>query len=145
MRTVLLIPPFSICRGHRDLNARTTASGVTSSQSQTKSKSEPQINSFSSSSTISSTIIPSSWNDDTSTAPKMSEGRQVSEQDSASKTIEPYKPGIVKESHSLSSLDIDFSTIPSAWNDDDIVVSDDMSKGSEEIQAAKENGEKSDM
>jgi CCR4-NOT transcription complex subunit 4 len=46
----------------------------------------------------------------------------------------------MKETHSLSSLDIDFSTIPSAWNDDDIVVSDGMSKGSEEIQAAKENG-----
>ncbi|PUZ52311.1 hypothetical protein GQ55_6G260100 [Panicum hallii var. hallii] len=133
------LPPASSW-GHRDLNARTTANGVTSTPSQTKSKSEPQINSFSSSSTISSTIIPSSWNDDTSTAPKMSEGRQVSDQDRASKTIEPYKPGIVKETHSLSSLDIDFSSIPSAWNDDDIVVSDGMSKGSEEIQAAKENG-----
>ncbi|KAK8451516.1 hypothetical protein SEVIR_6G225500v4 [Setaria viridis] len=128
--------------GHRDLNARTTANGVTPSQSHTKSKSEPQINSFSSSSMISSTIMPSSWNDDTntSTAPKISEGRQVSQQDSTSKTIEPYKPGIVKETHALSSLDIDFSTIPSAWNDDDIVVSDGMSKGSKEIQAAKENG-----
>ncbi|RLM60213.1 putative GPI-anchored protein PB15E9.01c [Panicum miliaceum] len=133
------LPPASSW-GHRDLNARTTASGVTSSQSQKKSKAEPQINSFSSSSTIPSTIIPSSWNDDTSTMPKMSEGRQVSEQESTSKTIEPYKPGIMKETHSLSSLDIDFSTIPSAWNDDDIVVSDGMSKGSEEIQAAKENG-----
>ncbi|KAG2585143.1 hypothetical protein PVAP13_6KG373500 [Panicum virgatum] len=133
------LPPASSW-GHRDFNARTTANGVTSTQSQTKSKSEPQINSFSSSSTIASTVIPSSWNDDTSTAPEMPEGWQVSEQDSASKTIEPYKPGIVKETHSLSSLDIDFSTIPSAWNDDDIVVSDGMSKGSEEIQAAKENG-----
>jgi CCR4-NOT transcription complex subunit 4 len=134
--------PFSMCRGHRDLNARTTANGVTSSQSHTKSKSEPQINSVSSSSMVSSTIMPSSWNDDTntSTAPKLSEGRQVSQQDSTSKTIEPYKPGIVKEAHALSSLDIDFSTIPSAWNDDDIVVSDGMSKGSKEIQAAKENG-----
>ncbi|KAG2585150.1 hypothetical protein PVAP13_6KG375000 [Panicum virgatum] len=133
------LPPASSW-GHRDLNARTTASGVTSSQSQMKSKSEPQINSFSSSSTISSTIIPSSWNDDTSTTPKMSEGRQVSKQESTSKTIEPYKPGIMKEIHSLSSLDIDFSTIPSAWNDDDNVVSDGMSKGTEEVQAAKENG-----
>ncbi|KAF8646592.1 hypothetical protein HU200_065816 [Digitaria exilis] len=126
--------------GHRDLNARATANGVTSSHSHLKSKSEPQSNSFLSSSTISSTIIPSSWNDDTSTAPKVSEGRLVSEQDSASKTIEPYKPGIVKETHALSSLDMDFSTIPSAWNDDDIVVSDGMSKGSQEIQVAKENG-----
>ncbi|XP_039816663.1 uncharacterized protein LOC120679197 isoform X2 [Panicum virgatum] len=133
------LPPASSW-GHHDLNARTTASGVTSSQSQTKSKSEPQINSFSSSSTISSTIIPSSWNDDTSATSKMSEERQVSEQESTSKTIEPYKPGIMKETHSLSSLDIDFSTIPSAWNDDDIVVSDGMSKGTEEVQAAKENG-----
>ncbi|CAO2162664.1 unnamed protein product [Urochloa humidicola] len=89
---------------------------------------------------ISSTITPSSWNDDTSTAPKMSEGRQVSEKDSTSKTIEPYKPGIVKATHALSSLDIDFSTIPSAWNDDDNVVSDGMSKGSKEIQVPKENG-----
>lgn len=129
-----------MCRGHRDLNARITANGVTPSQSHMKSKSEPQSNSFLSSSTISSTIIPSSWNDDTSTAPKVSEGRQVSKQDSASKTIEPYKPGIVKGTHALSSLDMDFSTIPSAWNDDDIVVSDGMSKGSQEIQVAKENG-----
>ncbi|CAO2207350.1 unnamed protein product [Urochloa humidicola] len=126
--------------GHRDLNARTTANGVTPSLSHAKSKSEPQINSCSSSSMISSTVIPSSWNDDTSTAPKMSEGRQVLEKDSTSKTIEPYKPGIVKETHAVSSLDIDFSTIPSAWNDDDIVVSDGMSKGSKEIQVAKENG-----
>ena len=64
----------------------------------------------------------------------------MSKQESTSKTIEPYKPGIMKETHSLSSLDIDFSTIPSAWNDDDIVVSDGMSKGTEEVQAAKENG-----
>ena len=42
----------------------------------------------------------------------------------------------------MSKMEIDFSTIPLAWNDDDIVVSDVMSKGSEEIQAAKENGEK---
>ncbi|OEL34177.1 hypothetical protein BAE44_0004804, partial [Dichanthelium oligosanthes] len=126
--------------GHRDLNSRTTANGVTSSQSHTKSKSEPQSNSFSSSSTISSPITPSSWNDDTSTAPKMSEGQQVSEQDSTSKTIEPYKPGIGKETHALSSLEIDFSTIPSAWNDDDIAVPDGISKGSEEIQVAKEIG-----
>ncbi|VAI30446.1 unnamed protein product [Triticum turgidum subsp. durum] len=33
-----------------------------------------------------------------------------------------------------SSLDIDFSTIPSAWNDDEIVASDETSKGSEEKQ-----------
>ncbi|XP_062203694.1 uncharacterized protein LOC133905908 [Phragmites australis] len=124
--------------GHRDLNARTTATGVTSSQSLTKSKSEPQSNSFS------STRIPSSWNDETSTLPNMSEGRHVSEQDSASKTVKPYRPGIAKETQALSSLesslDIDFSTIPSAWNDDDIVVSDGMSKGSEENQVVSGNG-----
>ncbi|XP_062201919.1 uncharacterized protein LOC133904428 [Phragmites australis] len=127
--------------GHRDFNSRTTATGVTSSQSLTKSKSEPQ-----SSSTISSTRIPSSWNDDTSTVPNMSEVWQVSEQDSASKTVKPYKPGIAKETQALSSLessvDIDFSTIPSAWNDDDIVVSDGMSKGSEENQVANGNGKR---
>ncbi|KAK8451523.1 hypothetical protein SEVIR_6G225600v4 [Setaria viridis] len=129
--------------GHRDSNARTTATGVTSLQSQ-KSKSEPQSNSFSSSSTTSSTRIPSAWNDDTSTAPTMSEGWQVPEQDGTSKTVQPYKPGIAKETQAVSSLessvDIDFSTIPSAWNDDDIVVSDGMSKGSDEIQAGNENG-----
>ena len=42
----------------------------------------------------------------------------------------------------MSKMEIDFSTIPLFWNDDDIVVSDVMSKGSEEIQAAKENGGK---
>ncbi|XP_062181951.1 uncharacterized protein LOC133886231 isoform X2 [Phragmites australis] len=133
-----ILPPAAPW-GHRDLNARTTATGVTSSQSLTKSKSEPE-----SSSTISNTRIPSSWNDDTSTVPNMSEGWQVSEQDSASKTVEPYKPGIAKEIQALSSLesslDIDFSTIPSAWNDDDIVVSDVMSKGNEENEAVNGNG-----
>nr|CAB3481507.1 unnamed protein product [Digitaria exilis] len=128
--------------GHRDLNARTTAPGVTLSDSHTKTKPEPQSNSFSSSSTTSSTRIPSSWNDDTNTAPTMSGGWQVSEQDSASKTLQPYKPGIAKEAQAVSSLesslDIDFSTIPSAWNDDDIVVSDGMSKGSED-QVGNEN------
>ncbi|KAJ1273658.1 hypothetical protein BS78_05G001600 [Paspalum vaginatum] len=128
--------------GQRDLNARTTTTGVASSQSYAKSKSDPQGNSFLSSSMISGTRIPSSWNDDTSTAPKKSEGQQVSEQES--KTLQPYKPGIAKETQALSSLDssldIDFSTIPSAWNDDDIVVSDGMSKGSEENQVANENG-----
>ncbi|KAF0889674.1 hypothetical protein E2562_030152 [Oryza meyeriana var. granulata] len=38
-----------------------------------------------------------------------------------------------------SSLDIDFSTIPSAWNDDD-VASDGVSKGSDEKQVVNENG-----
>ena len=132
-----------MCRGQRDLNARTTATGATSSQSHTKPKSESQSNPFSSSSVISSTKTPSSWNDDTSTATKMSEGQQVSEKES--KTLQPYKPGISKETQALSSLesslDIDFSTIPSAWNDDDIVVSDGMSKGSDENQVANENGE----
>ncbi|WVZ54997.1 hypothetical protein U9M48_005718 [Paspalum notatum var. saurae] len=125
--------------GQRDLNARTTATGVTSSQSYAKSKSDPQGNSFLNSSTTSGTRIPSSWNDDISTAPKKSEGQQVSEQES--KTLQPYKPGIAKETQSISSLDssvdIDFSTIPSAWNDDDIVVSDGMSKGNEENLAPK--------
>ncbi|KAG0528325.1 hypothetical protein BDA96_05G001600 [Sorghum bicolor] len=126
--------------GQRDLTARTTATGATSSQSHTKPKSESQSNPFSSSSVISSTKTPSSWNDDTSTATKMSEGQQVSEKES--KTLQPYKPGISKETQALSSLslDIDFSTIPSAWNDDDIVVSDGMSKGSDENQVANENG-----
>nr|AVY91757.1 MOT2 transcription factor [Saccharum hybrid cultivar SP80-3280] len=129
--------------GQRDLNARTTATGATSSQSHIKPKSESQSNPFSSSSVISSTKTPSSWNDDTSTATKMSEGQQVSEKES--KTLQPYKPGISKETQALSSLesslDIDFSTIPSAWNDDDILVSDGMSKGSDENQVANENGE----
>jgi len=130
-------------RGHRDLNARATAVRVTLPESHTKTKSEPQNNSFSSSSTVSSTRIPSSWNDDTSTAPTMSEGWQLLEQDSPSKTLQPYKPGIAKETQAVSSLessvDIDFSTIPSAWNDDDIAVSDGMTKGSED-QVANENG-----
>ena len=130
-------------RGHRDLNARTTAVRVTLPESHTKTKSEPQSNSFSSSSTVSSTRIPSSWNDDTSTAPTVSEGWQLLEQDSTSKTLQPYKPGIAKETQALSSLessvDIDFSTIPSAWNDDDIAVSDGMTKGNED-QVANENG-----
>jgi len=130
-------------RGHRDLNARTTAVRVTLPESHTKTKSEPQNNSFSSSSTVSSTRIPSSWNDDTSTAPTVSEGWQLLEQDSTSKTLQPYKPGIAKETQAVSSLessvDIDFSTIPSAWNDDDIAVSDGMTKGSED-QVANENG-----
>lgn len=125
-------------RGHRDLNTRTTATGVASSQSLTKSKTDPQSNSFSSSSTVSSTKLPSSWNDDTSTVPKMMEGR-----DSLSKTLKPYKPGIAKETQAVtsleSSLDIDFSTIPSAWNDDD-VTSDGMSKGSDEKQVVNDNG-----
>ena len=141
LRTVLLtFFPFFMCRGQRDLTARTTATGATSSQSHTKPKSESQSNPFSSSSVISSTKTPSSWNDDTSTATKMSEGQQVSEKES--KTLQPYKPGISKETQALSSLslDIDFSTIPSAWNDDDIVVSDGMSKGSDENQVANENG-----
>uniref|UniRef100_A0A0E0JBP3 RNA binding (RRM/RBD/RNP motifs) family protein n=1 Tax=Oryza nivara TaxID=4536 RepID=A0A0E0JBP3_ORYNI len=124
--------------GHRDLNTRTTATGVASSQSLTKSKTDPQSNSFSSSSTASSTKLPSSWNDDTSTVPKMTEGR-----DSLSKTLKPYKPGIAKETQAVtsleSSLDIDFSTIPSAWNDDD-VTSDGMSKGSDEKQVVNDNG-----
>ncbi|KAG2580112.1 hypothetical protein PVAP13_6NG317300 [Panicum virgatum] len=128
--------------GHRDLNARTTAVRVTLPESHTKTKSEPQNNSFSSSSTVSSTKIPSSWNDDTSAAPTMSEGWQLLEQDSTSKTLQPYKPGIAKETQAVSSLessvDIDFSTIPSAWNDDDIAVSDGMTKGSED-QVANEN------
>ncbi|CAL5001009.1 unnamed protein product [Urochloa decumbens] len=136
--------PLAASWGHRDLNARTTATGVTSSQSQAKSKSEPQSISFSSSSTIASTRIPSAWNDDTSTAPTMSVGWKVAEQDSSSKTVEPYKPGIAKETQAVSSLesslDIDFSTIPSAWTDDDIVVSDEVSKGSEEIEVVNENG-----
>ena len=130
-------------RGHRDLNARATAVRVTLPESHTKTKSEPQNNSFSSSSTVSSTRIPSSWNDDTSTAPTMSEGWQLLEQDSTSKTLQPYKPGIAKETQALSSLessvDTDFSTIPSAWNDDDIAVSDGMTKGNED-QDANENG-----
>lgn len=128
--------------GQRDLSARTTASGMASSQSYAKPKSDPQGNSVSSSPMIPSTRLPSSWNDDTSTGQKMSEGRQLSEQES--KTLQPYKPGIAKETQALSSLDssldIDFSTIPSAWNDDDIAVSDGMSKGSEENQVANENG-----
>ncbi|TVU11185.1 hypothetical protein EJB05_44754 [Eragrostis curvula] len=126
--------------GHRDLNARTTGTGVTSSVSLSKAKSEQQ----SSSSLISSTRIPSSWNDDMSAVPKISEGQQVSEKDGSSKTLEPYKPGIAKETQALSSrnssLDIDFSTIPSAWNDDDTVVSDEMSKGNDENQVANGNG-----
>ncbi|KAF0889849.1 hypothetical protein E2562_033238 [Oryza meyeriana var. granulata] len=124
--------------GHRDLNARTTATGVASSQSLAKSKTDAQSNSFSSSSTVSSTKLPSSWNDDTSTVPKMTEGR-----DSLSKTLKPYKPGIAKETQAVtsmeSSVDIDFSTIPSAWNDDD-VASDGVSKGSDEKQVVNENG-----
>ncbi|GJM88216.1 hypothetical protein PR202_ga04254 [Eleusine coracana subsp. coracana] len=130
--------PQAASWGHRDLT------GVTSSQSLMESKQEPQSNSFSSSSMISSTRIPSSWNDDTSSVPKISEQWQLSEKDSSSKTIEPYKPGIAKEAQALSSLssslDIDFSTIHSAWNDDDILVSDDMSKGSGENQVANGNG-----
>ncbi|GJN36137.1 hypothetical protein PR202_gb24976 [Eleusine coracana subsp. coracana] len=129
--------------GHRDLTAKASG-GVSSSQSFIKSKPEPQSNSCSSSSSISSTRIPSSWNDDTGSVPKISEERQVSEKDSSSKTIEPYKPGISKETQALSSLnsslDIDFSTIPSAWNDDDILISDEMSKGSEENEVANGNG-----
>ncbi|AQK56763.1 RNA binding (RRM/RBD/RNP motifs) family protein [Zea mays] len=129
--------------GQRDVNARTTATGVTSSQSHTKPKSESQSNPFSSSSVISSTKTPSSWNDDTSTAAKMSEGQQVSEKES--KTLQLYKPGISMATQATSSLElslnIDFSTIPSAWNDDEIVVSDGMSKGSDENQVANENGE----
>ncbi|CAO2184372.1 unnamed protein product [Urochloa humidicola] len=136
--------PLAASWGHRDLNARTTATGVTSSQSQAKSKSEPQSISFSSSSTIASTRIPSAWNDDTSTAPTISEGWKVAEQGSSSKTVQPYKPGIAKETQAVSSLesslDIDFSTIPSAWTDDDIVMSDGVSKGSEEIEVVNENG-----
>ncbi|AQK56771.1 RNA binding (RRM/RBD/RNP motifs) family protein, partial [Zea mays] len=127
--------------GQRDVNARTTATGVTSSQSHTKPKSESQSNPFSSSSVISSTKTPSSWNDDTSTAAKMSEGQQVSEKES--KTLQLYKPGISMATQATSSLElslnIDFSTIPSAWNDDEIVVSDGMSKGSDENQVANEN------
>ncbi|KAL6875666.1 hypothetical protein ACP4OV_013179 [Aristida adscensionis] len=130
--------------GHRDLNARTTATAVSSSQSLTKSKPEPLSNSFSSSLTVSSTRLPSSWNDDIGTEPKTYKGRQVSEQDSSSKTSNTYKPGIAKETQALSSLesslDIDFSTIPSAWNDDDIVVSDGMSKVSNENQVTDGNG-----
>ncbi|CAM0950582.1 unnamed protein product [Alopecurus aequalis] len=121
--------------GHRDLNTRTTATEVASSQSVVKSKSEAQSNSFSSSSMISSARLPSSWNDDTSIVPKMAEGRQLSERDSLSKTSKPYRPGIAKETQAVtsleSSLDIDFSTIPSAWNDDEVVASDVPSKGSE--------------
>ncbi|VAI30447.1 unnamed protein product [Triticum turgidum subsp. durum] len=124
--------------GHRDLNTRTTATEVASSQSLTKSKSEAHSNSLSSSSMISNSRLPSSWNDDTSTVLKMTEGRQVSERDSLSKTLKPYRPGIAKETQAVtsleSSLDIDFSTIPSAWNDDEIVASDETSKGSEEKQ-----------
>uniref|UniRef100_A0A0D9XN31 RNA binding (RRM/RBD/RNP motifs) family protein n=1 Tax=Leersia perrieri TaxID=77586 RepID=A0A0D9XN31_9ORYZ len=123
--------------GHRDMNTRTALTGVASSQSLTKSKVDPQSNSISSSSIVSNTKLPSSWNDDTSTVPKTMEGR-----DSLSKTLKPYKPGIAKETQALtsleSSLDIDFSTIPSAWNDDD-VVSDDMSKGSEEKHVVNDN------
>ncbi|KAK3140804.1 hypothetical protein QOZ80_5AG0406040 [Eleusine coracana subsp. coracana] len=129
--------------GHRDLTAKANG-GVSSSQSFIKSKPEPQSNSCSSSSSISSTRIPSSWNDDTGSVPKISEERQVLEKGSSSKTIEPYKPGIAKETQALSSLnsslDIDFSTIPSAWNDDDILISDEMSKGSEENEVANGNG-----
>ncbi|XP_051186250.1 uncharacterized protein [Lolium perenne] len=124
--------------GHRDLNTRTSATEVASSQSLVKSKSEAQSNSYSSSSMISSARLPSSWNDDTSTVPKLTEGRQVSERDSLSKTLKPYRPGIAKETQAAtsleSSLDIDFSTIPSAWNDDEVVASDEASKGSEEKQ-----------
>jgi CCR4-NOT transcription complex subunit 4 len=127
-------------RGHRDLTARTTGTGVISSES--KSKSDQQSNSFPSSSMVSGTRIPSSWNDDSSSVQKIPEGRQISEKDSSSKTIEPYKPGIAKETQALSSLnssvDIDFSTIPSAWNDDDIVVHE-MSKESKENQVANGN------
>lgn len=124
--------------GHRDLNTRTTATEVASSQSLSKSKSEAHSNSLSSSSMISNSRLPSSWNDDTSTVLKMTEGRQVSERDSLSKTLKPYRPGIAKETQAVtsleSSLDIDFSTIPSAWNDDEVVASDETSKGSEEKQ-----------
>ncbi|GJN14009.1 hypothetical protein PR202_gb00780 [Eleusine coracana subsp. coracana] len=80
----------------------------------------------------------------TNSVPKISEQWQLSEKDSSSKTIEPYKPGIAKEIQALSSLssslDIDFSTIHSAWIDDDILVSDDMSKGSGGNQVANGNG-----
>jgi CCR4-NOT transcription complex subunit 4 len=121
-------------RGHRDLT------GVISSQS--KSKLDQQSNSFPISLTVSGTRTPSSWNDDSSSVQKISEEHQISEKDSSSKTIEPYKPGIAKETQALSSLnssvDIDFSTIPSPWNDDDIVV-DEMSKGSKENQVANGN------
>uniref|UniRef100_A0A0D9XVY1 RING-type domain-containing protein n=1 Tax=Leersia perrieri TaxID=77586 RepID=A0A0D9XVY1_9ORYZ len=55
----------------------------------------------------------------------------------------PYKPGIAKETQAVtsleSSLDIDFSTLPSAWNDDD-VVSDGVSKGSDEKHVVNDNG-----
>ncbi|ONM41911.1 RNA binding (RRM/RBD/RNP motifs) family protein [Zea mays] len=135
--------PSAASWGQRDLNARTTATGATSSQSHTKPKSESQSNPFSSSSVFSCTKTPSSWNDDTSTAAKISEGQQLSEKES--RTLQPYKPGISKETQALSSLesslDIDFSTIPSAWNDDDIVVPDVMPKGSDENQVANKNGE----
>ncbi|ONM41910.1 RNA binding (RRM/RBD/RNP motifs) family protein, partial [Zea mays] len=133
--------PSAASWGQRDLNARTTATGATSSQSHTKPKSESQSNPFSSSSVFSCTKTPSSWNDDTSTAAKISEGQQLSEKES--RTLQPYKPGISKETQALSSLesslDIDFSTIPSAWNDDDIVVPDVMPKGSDENQVANKN------
>ncbi|XP_040385188.1 uncharacterized protein LOC102708769 [Oryza brachyantha] len=130
--------PLAASWGHRDLNTRTPTTGVSSSQSLTKSKTDPQSNSFSSSLTVSSTKLPSSWNDDTSTVQKMTE-----DQDSLSKTLKPYKPGIAKETQVVtspeSSLDIDFSTIPSAWNDDD-VPSDVVSKGGDEKQDVNENG-----
>ncbi|VAI16334.1 unnamed protein product [Triticum turgidum subsp. durum] len=130
--------PSATSWGHRDLNTRTTATEVASSQSLTKSKAEAHSNSLSSSSMISNSRLPSSWNDDTSTVLKMTEGRQVSERDSLSKTLKPYRPGIAKETQAVtsleSSLDIDFSTIPSAWNDDEVVASDETSKGSEEKQ-----------
>ncbi|KQJ92684.1 hypothetical protein BRADI_4g45240v3 [Brachypodium distachyon] len=124
--------------GHRELNTRTPATEVTSSQSLIKSKSETHSNSFPSSSMIPSARLPSSWNDDTSTVPKMTEGRHLSERDSLSKTLKLYRPGIAKETQAVtsleSSLDIDFSTIPSAWNDDEVVASDEPLKGSEKKQ-----------
>ncbi|KAL5224661.1 hypothetical protein ABZP36_011300 [Zizania latifolia] len=131
--------PLAASWGHRDLSARATTTGVASSQSLTKSKTDPQSNSFASSSIASSTKLPSSWNDDTSTVPTVMEGR-----DSLSKTLKPYKPGIAKETQAVtsseSSLDIDFSTIPSAWNDDDVVASDVVLKGSDEKQVVNGNG-----
>lgn len=129
--------PSATSWGHRDLNTRTTATEVASSQSLNKSKSEAHSNSLSSS-IISNSRLPSSWNDDTSAVLKITEGRQVSERDTLSKTLKPYRPGIAKETQAVtsleSSLDIDFSTIPSAWNDDEVVASDETSKGSEEKQ-----------
>ncbi|KAL5206425.1 hypothetical protein ABZP36_034634 [Zizania latifolia] len=124
--------------GHRDLNSRATETGVASSQSLTKSKTDPQSNSSASSMIVSSTKLPSSWNDDTSTVPKIIEGR-----DCLSETLKPYKPGIAKESQAVTSselsLDIDFSAIPSAWNDDDVVASDVVSKGSDEKKVLNGN------